>query len=529
MKKHLFIYFTTIVIVFASKNEPVHELIRRKLEVSHFNGLHAFNEPLYCVKSLTQFYIKQEFKSVWTKATALQLIAEIEQAYQEGLNPSDYHIDMIKNKLNDQHTTSIYKAEYDLLLSDAFLLYASHLLSGKVNPQTIHSEWYVTRREGNPIALLERAFAEGSIKASIQSAIPKLPIYQNMKLALKDLHQLKSIPLALIPTSNVPIKKGMSDKRIPEIRERLHLFKYFPNKYLANETYDEVLHKAILEFQKNNGLEATGVIGEATIAALNIPISQRINQLEVNMERWRWPPQEFGSYYIKVNIANFELDVVKDHQIIRSHKIVVGKPYRRTPVFNSKMQYLVLNPTWTVPPGILNADILPSLQKDPSYLQKKNLQVLDHNGNLINTDQIDWKSPKARSYIYRQPPGPTNALGAVKFMFPNNFHVYLHDTPSKELFDKTERAYSSGCIRVQNPLALAEFLINDHKNWNTEKINTVISTRKSLTILLKEQPNIYLIYCTAWVDTKNNIQFRKDIYERDTLLLNALKEKPPMQ
>ncbi|KAA3597883.1 MAG: peptidoglycan-binding protein [Calditrichaeota bacterium] len=504
------------------------EIVRLKIENSSNVSFSALNEQIHCSKSVSLFYQKRFFKLAWNSKTSSELLTAIKEADQEGLNPRDYHFEKLQQFLTNSTKTEFQKAELDILLTDAFLLYTSHLFSGKVNPQTIDAEWHVVRREGNPLEILENAIESGDIKNAIQATMPKHEIYKNLKKTLKIYREKTNESWANIPIGET-IKENGNDERLSIIRERLFILGDLKDKTTENPSfYDENLFKAIQLFQKRNGLEDDGNIGKKTIATLNISLEQRINQIEANLERWRWLQQEFGNYYLKVNIANFELEVIKDGKLIRTHKIIVGKPFRKTPVFSSKMQYLVLNPTWTVPPGILNADVLPAVKKDVSYLEKKKLSVLDNQGNQIKISEIDWNSKAVKGYTYRQPPGPENALGAVKFMFPNQFHVYLHDTPSKELFSKNERAFSSGCIRVQESLVLAEYFLNDEVNWNRESINKVVETRKTQTVQLKEQPNVHLLYWTAWVDSNGNVNFRNDIYERDKPLLDQLNEKPPI-
>ena len=523
IKLLLFAFFS---LSFSLVHNHPNETIRRKVENSHFNEMQAFGESLYCVGALKQFYLNRSFELAWDSVSSTELLSAIKRADMEGLNPNDYHLQILMKESTQQLTSALSIADYDLLLTDAFLLYTSHLLSGKVNPQTINAEWFVTKREGDPLVLLEQAISSREISNKIHSATPKHPAYQSLKGALKIYRALNIETWFVIPEGPT-IRKDMEDKRIPSIRERLFVLGDLKeNSSKDSLRYDENLFAAVQQFQTRHGLDNEGSIGQRTIASLNITVSNRIKQIEANLERWRWLSQEFGDYYIKVNIANFELEVVKNGNRIRTYKVVAGKPYRKTPVFSSRMQYLVFNPTWTVPPGILSVDILPNVQKDITYLDKKKLMVLDKNGNAIKGPKIDWNSREVKDYTYRQPPGPENALGAVKFMFPNNFHVYLHDTPAKELFEKTERAFSSGCIRVQEPLSLAEYLLNDSLNWNREKIDKVIATLSTQTVQLKEKPNVHLLYWTAWANDNNIIQFRKDIYERDKPLIEQLKKQP---
>ena len=528
MRTFLFLSLAFISVSFHRTNERPDDIIRRKIENANFKAIEAFGEPIYCVNTLKQFYLNRSFEPVWKSTSITQLLSEIQKADMEGLTPSDYHLETLLTESSGQFKSALSKADRDLLLTDAFLLYTSHLLSGKVNPQTINAEWHVARREGDPVALLEQAISSGNITKTIQETMPKHSVYQSLKKALETYNTIEVNTWPIIPDGPT-IKKGMEDERIPKIRERLFVLGDLNDMSTNNLLlYDEKLYAAVQQFQARHGLENEGNIGVRTIASLNVTVENRINQIKANMERWRWLSQEFGDYYIEVNIANFELKVFKNGKMERSHKVITGKPYRKTPVFSSKMQYLVFNPTWTIPPGILNADVLPGVRKDVSYLEKKKLTVLDNQGNPVNTLEIDWNNKEVENYTYCQPPGPDNALGAVKLMFPNKFHVYLHDTPAKELFEKTERAFSSGCIRVHEALSFAEYLLNDPVNWSKEKIDKVVATNKSQTVQLKEQPNVHLLYWTAWTNTNNIVQFRHDVYDRDKLLIEELMKQPPM-
>jgi murein L,D-transpeptidase YcbB/YkuD len=239
--------------------------------------------------------------------------------------------------------------------------------------------------------------------------------------------------------------------------------------------------------------------------------------VRVNLERARWVLHNLGNTFIVVNVAAYHAYYMKDSQMIWQGRTMVGKPYRQTPTFKAEMTYVVFNPTWTVPPTILAEDYLPALRRDPSYLTSKGLKVIDRAGRVVNPSQIDWAqySPKHSSYLLRQDPGPKNALGRVKFMFPNDHAVYLHDTPSQALFNRTDRAFSSGCIRVENALELARLLLNEAGEWNQTTIDRVLSLGKTRNVFLYEPIPVLLLYWTAWVGADGRVNFRHDLYGRD--------------
>lgn len=306
------------------------------------------------------------------------------------------------------------------------------------------------------------------------------------------------------------------------LRKRLELEGYLVKRNSINQdTSDADLFTALKIFQTNNGLVAAGNLNTATLAALNISSEKRIEQIKINMERWKALPKFLGKDYLFVNSAYFNLDVIENSIKIIKMKIIVGQIYRRTPVFSEKLTHVIFNPTWHIPTTIREKDILPIVIKDTSYLRKKFIKIYktDVNGirREVATDLIDWKSVTAKKFPYDlvQTSGSKNALGAVKFIFPNSYNVYMHDTPSKELFNKTEPTFSSGCIRLSKAIELSEHLLKNKKGWSKEKINKTIKSGKTMSVYLQEPVPVYIQYYTAWVNESGILQFRKDIYNRD--------------
>lgn len=284
-------------------------------------------------------------------------------------------------------------------------------------------------------------------------------------------------------------------------------------------------------FQKKHGLKEDGIVGPDTLDALNVPLKQRIRQIELNMERLRWILSNQEERSIVVNIANFRLDVIEDLKPILSMKVVVGKPFLRTPVFTEKMSYIVINPSWNVPDSIARKEILWKIKKDPQYLAGQNIKVLRGWGSqeeAMAPETIDWSklTPNKLPYRFRQDPGPLNPLGRIKFMFPNKFNVYLHDTNARGLFSKDMRAFSHGCTRIEKPLELAEYLLKDDPVWTRERLLAAMDKGLEQKIILPHPLNVHFLYLTAWVDQEGILQLRKDIYGRDSLLDEALRRKP---
>jgi murein L,D-transpeptidase YcbB/YkuD len=275
------------------------------------------------------------------------------------------------------------------------------------------------------------------------------------------------------------------------------------------------------------GLVADGTVGARTIAELNVPIEERILQLRVNLDRGRVLLHDLPQQFVVVNIAAYWVYLVRGQEVVWNARAQVGKTYRRTPMFRSAIDHLVLNPTWTVPPGIIRNDILPAAHRDPTSITRRGLDVLDASGNKIDPQSIDWSRYKSGNipYTLRQEPGPKNALGRVKFMFPNSYSVYLHDTPSSALFESSDRAFSSGCVRVERPLELAALLLDDPSAWNAAVIRQVIDAGSMRPVTLPTKVPVLLAYWTAWLDPQGRVNFRRDVYEQDSLWASGLEQE----
>lgn len=250
-----------------------------------------------------------------------------------------------------------------------------------------------------------------------------------------------------------------------------------------------------------------------------------MDKLAVNLERLRWLPDTTLQEFILVNIANYSMDLLRNRDTLLHSNAIVGKSYRKTPVFNSTMSYLVFSPTWTIPPTILKNDVLPAIRKNIDYLAQKNMRVIDHSGKEIDPGSVDWQQISGNNfpYLIRQNPGPQNSLGLVKFMFPNTYNVYIHDTPSRELFYREDRALSSGCIRIQKPFELAQLLLNDQPLWTDERIRTAMKEKTEQTVRLNRKIPVIILYLTFWTDSNQREHIRRDIYDRDTELLKLLQ------
>ena len=501
-------------------------------------------ELLFRPAMLSGFHKDRVFQPAWSteegpRAQATSLVKAIHGAILEGLEPEDYHLATIEtllaelrhNIVTNRSLESDKLADLDLLLTDAFLLYGSHLSAGRVNSETIRSEWFIKNRELDLVEILQSALDEDQIEEALETLPPQHAGYARLKRALLQYRAImRRGGWKILPSGQM--LRGNRGVRVAALRSRLIVSGDLDESTDDHSLFDQVLEQGVRRFQKRHGLDIDGIVGPATLAALNVPVEEHIRQIKVNMERWRMLPHDFGRRYILVNIPNFELGVVEDDQILMTMRVVVGRTSRRTPVFSGTMTYMELNPYWHIPPTIAREDILENIWKDPEYLLKTNIRVFKNwkaQAPEINPDSIDWSQITAKSFSFklRQEPGPSNALGRIKFMFPNKFDVYLHDTPARALFKKTKRSSSSGCIRVEKPIELAEYLLRDDPKWTHEEILAAINSNKRQVVLIREPIAVHVLYRTAWVDEDDTIHFRDDIYGRDKMLDEALNERPP--
>ncbi len=495
------------------------------------------NEIIMCDQMLQLFYINRLYGPAWTSQiapgdNAFNLLDYIRTVERQGLRPEDYHLQVIEDYIEKIYS-SIPADPYDLMaldvmLTDAFLLLGSHLYYGKTDPAI--AGMYQGSQLKNPglrlDMILEEALNTNTVANRLNMLVPSNPSYRMMQGELLFFQNLEIQPWPAI-ISEKTIKPGDLSLAVPMIRERLNKLRYAVSDTVS-ETFDEDLVKQVKLFQNDWGLNTDGVIGKETLKCLNFPPSRLADQLKVNMERFRWLPSETAEKRIVVNIANCRLDLIEGTDTLASMRAVVGRETRRTPVFNGKLTYIVFNPSWTVPKTILEEDVIPELLKGPDYLTRKNLKLLNRDGSELAYSDIDWVQDLLLSFPYmiRQDPGPGNALGRVKFMFPNNYDVYIHDTPSKEIFALNSRAVSSGCVRVEKPLDLAAELLSDAPGWSPDSISKVVKLNEPRTVFLKKPVDVELVYITAWIDGNGRVQFRNDIYQDDGKVLEALNGKP---
>ena len=499
---------------------------------------------IHCVSVISEYYEKHDYKFLWVLENGLipqaeELIQSIEKADRDGLTVEDYHLTQLKSLkgqinqelLQNQLIDPAKKADLDLLLTDAFLLFSSHLLYGRVNPGAVDSTWLFSNPVTDVTHLLESVNQNFPLEGLFNELRPENVAYYRLRDALQDYITIqKNGGWPSIPGGAV-LKKGAADPRIKLILKRLaitgdiHLSDPPSGNHVSLDGY---VMEGVKRFQNRHGIDPNGWVSQSTLDAMNVPVEDRIHQIELNLERWRWIPRDLGSQYVLVNIADYSLAVIDNQMPVLEMRVVVGKAFRRTPVFSEKIRFMVFNPYWNIPIKIAIEDKLPIIRKNPGYLSQNHIKVFENwgeNAPEVNPATIDWYRVTANHFPYRlrQDPGPSNALGRIKFMFPNKFSIYLHDTSQRGLFRRTSRDFSSGCIRIEKPVELAAYLLRNDPQWSTKRIMDVIASGVSTVVRLKDPIPVHLLYLTAWVDEQEDIHFSKDIYDRDPPLERALK------
>ena len=479
------------------------------------------------LKELRRLYQARGYQKAWDETLLPRLITALNNSTTHGLTPCDYRVNLLEKE-------DIDSVRRELVASDAYLTLAGHILSGKVDPVSITPSWSMASRQRDLVQHLTDALKSGEIEKSLDELAPRCHEYSTLKNALAHYRKIAQQGGWGLVAPGKLLKLGNHNERIIQLRARLRI-----SGDLAPEPsnqdpaeFNATLQEAVKKFQNRANLEADGIVGLNTLRNLNKTPFDRINTLRINMERWRWLPEDLGRKHIRVNVAGFYLEAREQGEEPRIHKVIVGLGYRQTPIFSNAIKYLDFNPYWYAPRKLATQDKLPMFQEDPSYFTRAGFELLDRENRIVDTNTITWHELSINNFPYqlRQRPGPHNALGRVKFIFPNQHNVYLHDTPSQELFSKTQRVFSSGCIRVQQPLDLAQWLLKGQDDWTRERIDAIIAEGKNTRILLKKPVPIYLLYWTVLVDRESqDLRFIDDGYQRDERILQSLDTMCPME
>jgi murein L,D-transpeptidase YcbB/YkuD len=490
-------------------------------------GLYAARESsparsITTTASTAAIAVSADAKAVTRAVEALQVIRT---APEHGLNAGTYHEATLEAALDRSRQSDRLAPDHAEKLTDlvtetnrALLAFGHDVAIGRVSSRRIVPNWESRRVTPDLRQSLDQ-FENRPLQGWIASVQPQHPEYAALQGALRQLRDQQErggwprVPVRLM-------KPGLSNPAVTALRQRLAASGELADAAITNpDVYDRSLEDAIKRFQDHHGMKATGMADVATIAAMNVPLTDRIRQVELNLERWRWMPDEFGARHFLVNIPAFQLMAREGGQTVRTMRVVVGKPGHETPVFSGDMRTVVFSPYWNVPESIAENETAPAIRSDPTYLARNHIELVRHTksgSRIVNPDDVNWFDPDdLKDLSFRQRPGAQNALGHVKFLFPNAFNVYLHDTPSGSLFARTERAFSHGCVRVEQADALAAYVLRDQSEWTTAHIKAAMNAGVEKYVQLDEMIPIHIVYFTAWVGEDGHVFFLPDIYGYD--------------
>jgi len=484
-------------------------------------------------EQLRRLYLDRQDAPLWVDGDgltshALAVLSALHRAEDWGLHATKLELTAIQQKQADLNaageSSPTVVAELEAMMTAAVSEYARQARTGRINPEDLFSWkfWDQNKKTVDIPKLLADVAKANDAAAAVKALHPAHPQYHALAKQYAALKRDKADPRFDVKLPSGPtLKPGMSHPHVATLRKRLGVE--------AGETpksYDETLIAAVEAFQKKRGLKVDGVIGPNTRNVLNGAAGNRLERLLVNLERWRWMPDDLGQYYVNPNVPEYRFRVMDGTRVVHSERIVVGKPRNATPVFSDKMERIEFNPKWHVPNSIKVEEILPGLRSGRDTLARSNLRMLDRSGRYVDPLSVNWSATDIRSYHIYQPPGGPNVLGDMKFMFPNKHIVYMHDTSSKSLFAHARRAYSHGCMRVRNPREFARVILARDKGWTMDRINSVIAGGRLTPVYLDEQVPVHVTYFTARVDDDGELQFFDDVYKYDSRTLSALKGKP---
>lgn len=490
-------------------------------------------------KKIHKFYSRRKYRLAWSEEgeflpQADMFINLLNNVPSHGIKHEktyqlkDLYQETSEARKPDREEVAALRKKIDLLLTASYFQYAQQLWRGTVDPEDSNIEWYVERKKVKYGKTLDAILSKTDSQNPFLDFEPLHPEYHKLKALLaeyKSIEDQGGWP-EIKWEEKEKLKKGDTSSKVILLKKRLYISKDL-KELNSDSIFDSKLEEAVKKFQRRHGLEVDGVVAFKTSKVLNVPIRERIEQVIVNMERWRWVPKKISDNYVFVNIPEFKLHVYENGKEIWDMNVIVGKQATRTPIFNDEIEFIVMSPTWNVPKSIAVNEIIPLVQKDSAYLEKFDMEVLERN-KPVDPTSIPWASlseKEREKYTFRQKPGGANALGKVKFLFPNEFDVYLHDTPTGHLFSQAERDFSHGCIRIEKPLKFAEYLLRNDPNWNREKIIKAMNSGEEQFVKLKNKLPVYIVYFTTWVDEFGTANFREDLYGHDKKLEKAYFEK----
>jgi murein L,D-transpeptidase YcbB/YkuD len=523
--------------------------------------LQVQGQTLHAADAVRGFYAARGYRLAWVEqgcgSDYVDLLRAIEASALHGLSPEDYHIEALQ-------AAEACTLTEELLASDAWLSLASHLRGGRLDPLRVEPDWTVQRPSLDAPAALERALSERQVAAALDALAPQDAFYVALRSALIAERAQLDAPRPQPVDAGESLKPGERSVRVAQLRALLRAEGHAAEPAPAadpvpleaddgvpaggassgaalpaadagppppaaiedpEQFFDADLEAALMAYQRRLNLEPDGVAGRMTLAQLARGPAERVEQLRVNLERWRWLPADLGTRHLRVNIADFRLEAWNAGQVERVHRVVVGTGYRQTPSFSARMRYVVLNPWWEVPRRLATQDKLPLFQRDPEAFTRGGYTLLDPQGQPVDVSTVDFSQLSRHRFPFRlrQQPGPANALGQVKLIFPNKHDVYLHDTPTRGLFARVRRNFSSGCIRVDDVLGLTEWVLASERGLDRARLDEVIASGTETRVDLVEPLPVHLLYLTVVDDGEGGVRFIDDLYGRDARVLDALE------
>jgi murein L,D-transpeptidase YcbB/YkuD len=485
-------------------------------------------QKLLEASAVSRFYKARNGVHAWDGNDAQEILLAIHDIRNDGLDPADYHLAAIERLVEERAraSTAALEADLDILLTDATSGMMDHTRFGRIRPVTLDPTWNVDPRQGAPPLELtvEKIAEDKSPRAAIEARKPRHFIYVGLKRALAELRETAAHGGWPGVRAGRGIRPGASDPRVPSIRARLAA----SGEYRGGNTatvYDPELQKAVELFETRHRMDPDGIIGPSVVAAMNVSPAARADQVRVNMERARWVLPGLNDEFLLVNLPAYKAYLIRGGRNVWEARTQIGDEGKQTPSFRSTMKTVVFNPDWTVPPMIIQDEVA---KGGADYVTKKGLVVTDKDGREVDPSSVDWGQADTDGFPFtlKQPPGPDNALGRVKFLFPNPYSIYLHDTPSKASFDAEKRTFSHGCIRIEHPLELAQSLLAGQDGWSDSRIQDAIATDQTQNVNLAHPIPVVIVYWTVSVGANGEIRYMKDIYDLDPKVLQALGPSP---
>ena len=492
---------------------------------------------------VTEFYESSSYATAWLNgrqpsAQALALIELFKSASKKGLQPEDYDASRWDARLTGLQNSDTDSAPFDVAVTVCTMRFVSDLRIGRINPKHLRFGLSVEQKKYDLAQFVrDRLLSASDVPAVLDQVEPPFAGYRRTEAALARYTELLGKDGGeQLPASAKPVDPGQNYAGVPRLTQILKLIGDLPPDATLSadaQLYDGALVEAVKSFQRRHGLQDDGRLGAETLRQLNVPLSDRVRQLQLALERWRWLPAEFSAPPVIVNIPDFRLRALDDgNNVGLTMRVVVGKSMRtQTPVFSRDMTYIVLRPYWNVPPSILRGEIVRSIERDRNYIANKRYEVTTNDGTVVTEGPISddiLSQLRAGKLAVRQKPGPANALGLVKLMFPNEFNVYLHSTPAPELFSRTRRDFSHGCIRVEKPAELTTWALRNNPDWTLERVKESMSTGKdNVTVRLNRAVPVFIVYTTALAYENGEVHFYNDIYGHDATLAQALAKGYP--